>query len=294
MDPINEIQIVPTNIRNVNQINSVNIPYTPLWMIRQPNVDYLIQPVIVRFGNPIVDMPGCVEMHQDNQYHKNGLPVDKNLIENDDGAAMTLCPTGQYPSYNAMNYEPEQLIYTSESEPPPIAPPPEPDTPDTPDSPEVPNKDVECPGPAQSNIRIGDVAQNKEEKVSGFEIQKVDGNEICVTLYEPISRVEVLLPDVSTITTTATIAAVATTSALLAKPLADLLMKVVKPAVKKVMTKIQTMLGKTPYRPTQAELKTNEYRVKKGLLGINFAKEYQKKMKAEKERKKKETEEKKL
>ena len=95
-----------------------------------------------------------------------------------------------------------------------------------------------------------------------------------------------MLPDVSTVTTTATIATVATTSALLAKPLADLLMKVVKPVVKKVMTKIQTMLGKTPYRPTQKELKTNEYRVKKGLLGINFAKEHQKKLKKEKERKK--------
>ena len=286
MDPINEIQVVPVYLRSINQINDVNIPYTPLWMMRQPNVDHLMYPVVLKFGNPLIDMPGCVEMHQDNKYHSSGLPKDKNLIENDPDKAMTLCPDGSYPSYNAMNYEPEQLVYTSEAEPPPIAPPPEPDTPDTPDSPDVPTKDIECPGPAQSNIRIGDVAQNKEEKVSGFEIQKVDGNEICVTLYEPIGTVEALLPDVSTVTTTATIATVATTSALLAKPLADLLMKVVKPVVKKVMTKIQTMLGKTPYRPTVAEIRTNEYRVKKGLLGINFAKEHQKKLKKEKERKK--------
>ena len=286
MDPINEIQVVPVYLRSINQINDVNIPYTPLWMMRQPNVDHLMYPVVLKFGNPLIDMPGCVEMHQDNKYHRSGLPKDKNLVENDSDKAMTLCPDGSYPSYDAMNYEPEQLVYTSEAEPPPIAPPPEPDTPDTPDSPEVPTKDIECPGPAQSNIRIGDVAQNKEEKVSGFEIQKVDGVEICVTLYEPIGKVEALLPDVSTVTTTATIATVATTSALLAKPLADLLMKVVKPVVKKVMTKIQTMLGKTPYRPTQKELKTNEYRVKKGLLGINFAKQHQKKLKSEKERKK--------
>jgi hypothetical protein len=78
------------------------------------------------------------------------------------------------------------------------------------------------------------------------------------------------------------IASVAASSALLAKPLADLLLRVVKPAIKQVMTKVNAILGKTPYRPTQKELKTNEYRVKKGLLGINFAKEHQKKMKAEK------------
>ena len=44
--------------------------------------------------------------------------------------------------------------------------------------------------------------------------------------------------------TTATIAVVATSSALLAKPLADLLLKVVKPAVKKAIGKVQKMLGK--------------------------------------------------
>ena len=43
------------------------------------------------------------------------------------------------------------------------------------------------------------------------------------------------------------------------------------------MTKVNKILGKTPYKPTQAELKTNEYRVKKGLVGINFAKRNKKK-----------------
>jgi len=79
---------------------------------------------------------------------------------------------------------------------------------------------------------------------------------------------------------------VAGASALLAKPLADLLLRVFKPAIKQVMTKVNKILGKTPYKPTQAELKTNEYRVKKGLLGINFAKDYNKRMKSEKKKEK--------
>ena len=134
-----------------------------------------------------------------------------------------------------------------------------------------------------------------KEKVSGFELQRdpknPDGVKICVTLYEDIGAVEAFLPSPQVATTTAVIATVATGSALLAKPLADLLLRVVKPAVKKAIGTIQSKLGKSPYRPTQAELKTNEYRKKKGLLGINFAKEHAKKLKAEKERQKKRKEE---
>ena len=81
------------------------------------------------------------------------------------------------------------------------------------------------------------------------------------------------------------IATVATGSALLAKPLADLLLKVVKPVVKKAIGAIQKKLGKTPYQPTQSELRANKYREKKGLLPINFAKQH---AKLEKERKGKE------
>ena len=133
-----------------------------------------------------------------------------------------------------------------------------------------------------------------KEKVSGFELQRdprnPDGEKICVTLYEDIGAVEAFLPTPQVVTTTAVIATVATGSALLAKPLADLLLKVVKPVVKKAIGTIQKKLGKTPYVPTQSELRTNEYRKKKGLLGINFAKEHAKKLKAEKERKKKKEE----
>ena len=57
---------------------------------------------------------------------------------------------------------------------------------------------------------------------------------------------EKYLPAPEAATTTAAIAVVATTSALLAKPLADLLLKVIKPAVKKVVTKIAQIRGKKP------------------------------------------------
>jgi len=279
------------NVQNVQvaETYSNNIPnvYIPSWMINQPNVDNLIPPVVVNIGNPVVDIPGCVKMHKDNKKHKTGIPIDKDLVENDSKNAMTLCPDGSYPSYDAMNYEPDQLVITTETEAPPVAPPPEPDlnTPETPSIPKAGDEKPDCPGP--TSLRIGAVGPSEKEKVIGHELQKTpQGTWVCVELYEDIGIVEAYLPSAAVATTTASIAAVAGASALLAKPLADLLLRVFKPAIKQVLTKVNKALGKTPYKPTQAELKTNEYRVKKGLVGINFAKDYAKRMKSEKKREK--------
>ena len=259
--------------------------YIPQWMITQPTVDFLIPPVVVKVGNPIVDIPGCVKAHKDNKRHVNGIPIDKKLVENDPKSAMTLCPDGSYPSYSAMNYEPEQLLMTYEQKAPPVAPPADPDidTPDTPNIPKANNEKPDCPGP--TSLRIGAVGPSEKEKVVGHELQKTpQGTWVCVELYEDIGIVEAYLPSAAVATTTASIAAVAGASALLAKPLADLLLKIFKPAIKQVLTKVNKALGKTPYRLTQDEIRTNEYRVKKGLLEIPFAKNHAKK---EKEKKKK-------
>ena len=265
-----------------NYTNDIPNVYVPRWMTTQPNVDYLIPPVVVNIGNPVVDIPGCVKAHKDNKQHKTGIPFDKDLVKNDSKNAMTLCPDGSYPAYSAMNYEPDQLTITYESKAPPVAPPPEPDL-NTPETPSIPKAegDPECPGP--TSLRIGAVGPSEKEKVIGHELQKTpQGTLICVELYEDINIVEQYLPSAQIATTTASIAAVAGASALLAKPLADLLLKVFKPAIKQVLGKVNKALGKTPYRLTQDEIRTNEYRVKKGLLEIPFAKNHAKKEKKKK------------
>jgi len=286
---IPRIKVGNINSNNINIADNYTeeIPnvYVPSWMYTQPNVDYLIPPVVIDIGNPIVNVPGCVEAHKDNKIHKNNIPKDKDLVENDPDEVMTLCDAG-YPSYDAMNYEPDQLIITTETEAPPVAPPPEPDL-NTPETPEIPKtkEEIECPGP--TSLRIGAIGPSEKEKVVGHELQKTpQGTWVCVELYEDIGIVEAYLPSAAVATTTASIAAVAGASALLAKPLADLLLKVFKPAIKQVLGKVNKALGKTPYKPTQSELKTNEYRVKKGLLEIPFAKDHAKRMKAEKKREK--------
>ena len=281
MDPI-------PNIANIGSPNIYRIPSHNLYINSIPNVH---PPVTLDIGFPIVEMPGCVWKHQDDRRSYSSIdPWDKNLVENDSDGAGILCPAGSMPHFYPIDFNPEKRLPTivvKRGEPPP--PPPGAETPkDT----VAEKEEVPCPGPNQP--RIGDVGQNQKEKVSGYELQPDPNDErveICVLLYEDIPIVEQYLPAPQVAVTTAGIAAVAATSALLAKPLADLLLRVVKPAVKQVLTKVNAILGRTPYRPSPSQVRTNEYRKKKGLVGINFGKKAKplKKVKVEVEEKEEKT-----
>ena len=89
---------------HVDDVGSVRIQNVtvPNYQVHEPNVNHLTPPVVVNIGNPIIDMPGCVKAHQDNQYHKSGLPVDRNLVEDDPDQAMIVCDA-TIPSYTPMN-----------------------------------------------------------------------------------------------------------------------------------------------------------------------------------------------
>ena len=249
------------DIVNVNQVNIPQV-FVPNWQYQQPNVDYLVPPVVLQIGNPIVDMPGCVKAHQDNQYHKSGLPVDRNLVEQDSDKAMIVCDA-TVPSYDAMNYEPEQLTIIREVEPPPVSPPPEPPEAEVPDTGDVaPETEFLCPAPNQP--RVGDLTQKGDERVIGHEEQEIDGVKTCVVLYEDTTLAEKLLPSTNQVTTTTAIAVVATAAAA-ATPL---ILRVVKPVLTKIWKTIQKKLGKKVSRPSISEIRTNKYREKKGLPPI--------------------------
>ena len=218
------------DIRNV-EVRDINVPS---WMTSPPRLPSA-PPVTVEIGVPIIDIPGCVEAHLDNKKGTN----DK-LTDDDPKGARVFCD-GNMPSFNPIDYNPEELQYTQPPPKPPVVRPPEVPTPEIPKDttpPKVETKEVECPPP--NAPRIGDVAQNQKERVSGFEVQ----NGVCVTLYEDIPWQAQYLPAPQVAATTAGIAVVATSSALLAKPLADLLLKVFKPVIKKVITKISKIRGK--------------------------------------------------
>ena len=273
----------------VADIRNVNIHETRDWLVNPPQAVPIAVPVTVLAGTPIVNMPGCVTVHKENA--KNDPSTNKNLVNDDPKGNTTLCDAGM-PYYQPPDYDYRELswqtVYMNDDEVDEGV-----DSGETPDAP-VPDApapppaegakgDPECPGPLDP--RIGSVGPSEKEKVVGHELQPDPNNlnkKICVALYEDIGVVEQYLPSAQIVVTTATIASVAASSALLAKPLADLLLKVVKPAVKKVIGKVNAILGKTPYQLTEAEKKTNEYRLKKGLLAIPFAKNHQKREKSRK------------
>ena len=251
MSEINDIKIPNVTIPQIGTVDQwlYDIPYIP-------NND---PPVTLQLGFPIVDMPGCVTMHKDNKDHVTGRPFDKDLVNQDPKGSTTLCPNGEYPTYDAMDYEPEQLIITRETPPPPVSPPPEVEPPQPPDTSNVAkDKEIECPAPNQP--RVGDLTQKGDERVIGHEIQ----NGQCVVLYEETTAVEKYLPSTNQVSTTAAIAVVATASAA-ATPL---LLRVIKPIIKKATDFVKKKLGKKVTPPTRAEIKTNEYREKKGLPPI--------------------------
>ena len=250
---VGDVSINSPNVRDVLYIAEQNLD----WMVNPPSAIPPAVPVTVDIGNPVVYMPGCVEINKENLER----PPNQNqsLVNDDPDQNMVLCD-GEMPAYNPMNFDTRRLKIEE------TTPPPEEEqyqhrgnyngdgnyggaaeaVPDTP--PTKTEEDPPCPGP--NAPRLGDVAQNKIEKVSGFELQvdprNPDGVKICVTLYENMGATEQFLPAPQVAATTAAIAVVATSSALLAKPLADLLLKIVKPAVKKMIGKIQKLMGKKP------------------------------------------------
>ena len=249
MEPIKPIGIPNVTIPQVVQRD---------WLIGVPFVPNNDPPVTLELGFPIVEMPGCVTMHKDNKDHVSGRPFDRDLVNQDPKGTTTLCPHGEYPSYEAMDYQPENLVVTRETPPPPVAPPPEVEAPPVPDTGNLAkDKEIECPAPNQP--RVGDLTQNGEERVTGHEIQ----NGQCVVLYESTTAVEKFLPSTNQVSTTAAIAVVATASAA-ATPL---LLRVIKPIIKKTVDTIKKKLGKGKKKEEQTpEQIAKKYKMKKLVI----------------------------
>ena len=271
MDPINNIPVISntnsgipiiqvngTGIQFVQNIRPTNATIRPIgvgviadarvWMTQPPQAIPPTVPVTVLAGTPIVNMPGCVKVHKENA--KNPQNRNKMLVNDDPKGNTVLCDAGA-PYYQPADYDYRglswQTISTGSDEVPEGVdtgdPPPAPEI-DPPSPPETPGETagkVECPPP--NARRIGDLNQAGTEKVSGYKLTP-DGK-VCETQWEALGFSEQYLPSVPIVSTTATIALVATSSALLAKPLADLLLKVVKPVIKKVVAKVKKIMGKT-------------------------------------------------
>ena len=165
-------------------------------------------------------------------FRNDGTKNNKLFIDDLTGNKIN-CPM---PYYEPIQYNKTNLLPIKKAKPPTDI-----ESPDTeieqPKLPEIPeDKKIECPDPKKNNPRIGDLNSAGTEKVTGYKLIE----EECVVLWTPSTKVEKYLPSLNTVSTTFAITIVATTAA----TLTPLLNKILKPAFKQLIGKIEKIFGK--------------------------------------------------
>nr|BAR24726.1 hypothetical protein [uncultured Mediterranean phage uvMED] len=226
-------------------IGALQVREIPTWRSIPPQSIPVQPPVTLQLGLPIIDMPGCVET-------RNTQPGNEKAYDTDPKGNLVVCD-GTMPSYRPLDFTPGTLTYGSAKPPTQIEQPPkksagkqnQPKGSSSLSSgkPDISNLPIELPCPPPDAIPIG--AKNKSQTAIIVGYERINGT--CEAQYEKLDVPAIVsnyLPGAPVVMTTAAIAATATTSAIVAKPLGDLVLKVVKPLVKKTIKKIKAKLGK--------------------------------------------------
>ena len=205
------------------EIQGLAIPSVPHTWINSPHISIPKVPSItdtIYIGVPIINVPGCVEAHKDGKKNK--------VLKDDDPDGTQVFCDAETPSFDPIEYTPEDLIIIQEAPPPPVSNTEQPPL-ETPPIPEIP--------------------------------KTTKDKEVITTEEPPPTWVEEYLPSPSEVSTTTSIAVIATTTAA-ATPL---ILRVVKPVIQRLWKTIQKKLGKKITKPTRQDILTDEYRKKKGL-----------------------------
>ena len=197
-------------------INKVEIHEIPVWKTDIQTLNNI--------SKPIVDIPGCVRVHRNNL---------TSLIDSDkdEYGTYTECGNFSIPSFEPLQYNPNEFVYTQSETPQnqeqefvqPTVEPPKYEPKKKQDDPFF----VACPG--KKDQRVGDYRNEfKLERVIGHE-RSEDGSE-CITLYESTKFIEQYIPNPPQLVSTALIASVATTT--------PLLLNLVKPLVRQAFKRL--------------------------------------------------------
>ena len=166
-------------------------------------------PVTVQLGFPIVNLPGCVESNKEQN------PKNTALLQDDPNGTLTFCD-GSLPSFNPIDFNAEDYLQPSKAPVPPFKPS---------------ETDFKTPQIKPPSIPKTEIPIIKTEEPENL------------VLEENINIVD-YLPPVEAVVSTTVIAAAAATSALVARPLANFMLKIIRPVMKKVIKKVSTNLGK--------------------------------------------------
>ena len=198
-------------------VGTVGVPSVGARQILPPPTMPTEPPVTLMLGFPVADIPGGEIPHYE--------PLDFTPGEHTH-------QTAPVPRPNAEEKP------TGSSRQPVSAP-----LPAAPTTADKPNVEEELPCPPPDAIPLGAKNKSQTAVIIGYEV--VEGK--CEQQVKPLDLPSIIgnyLPAPSLVTTTATVAAVATTAAILARPLGNILLKAVKPIVKKTIKKIKEKLGK--------------------------------------------------
>jgi hypothetical protein len=198
------------------KINKIEIHKIPLWETDIQTLNNI--------SKPIVDIPGCVRVHRNNL---------TSLIDSDkdEYGTYTECGNFSIPSFEPLQYNPNEFVYTQSETPQnqeqefvqPTVEPPKYEPKKKKDDPFF----IACPG--KKDQRVGDYRNEfKLERVIGHE-RSEDGTE-CITLYESTKFIEQYIPNPPQLVSTAVIATVAAST--------PLLLNIVKPLVKNIIKKL--------------------------------------------------------
>ena len=197
-------------------INKVEIHKIPIWKTEVP--------ILNNISKPIVDIPVCVRVHRNNL---------TSLIDSDkdEYGTYTECGNFSIPSFEPLQYNPNEFVYTQSETPQnqeqefvqPTVEPPKYEPKKEKDEPLF----VQCPGP--NDQRVGQYASEfKLERVIGHK-RSGDGSK-CITLYEDVKFIEQYIPNPPQLVSTAVIATVAAST--------PLLLNIIKPLVKNLFKKL--------------------------------------------------------
>ena len=178
---------------------------------------------VLNIPPPSLKLPGCV------RYHRDASPKNTALYDDDPTGTMISCPYGSMPTFEPMLYDKRKLEIVESKEQEKRQENNE-TTPAPTTKPELPKEKKkivipECQG--SKDQRVGDYRNAKKlEIVVGH---RLDGTE-CITLYERVNFKDQYIPSANQFVGVFSLALVGAS--------APIVLQLIKPIVKQVMTKL--------------------------------------------------------
>ena len=178
---------------------------------------------VLNIPPPSLKLPGCV------RYHRDASPKNTALYDDDPTGTMISCPYGSMPTFEPMLYDKRKLEIVESKEQEKRQENNE-TTPEPTTNPELPKEKKkivipECPG--SKDQRVGDYRNSKKLEI--VVSHRLDGTE-CITIYEDVPFKDQYIPSANQFVGVFSLALVGAS--------APLVLQLVKPLVKQVMTKL--------------------------------------------------------